>query len=94
MVADGEEERSERVPLRVSLGRHEDVAVAVTRLLIEEEEAARDLVPQRHRGDELGVPAARAGKNGLSREMELKPFRLSSEATAWPGLRRRCSCSS
>mmetsp|Transcript_37202 Transcript_37202/g.120143 ORF Transcript_37202/g.120143 Transcript_37202/m.120143 type:complete len:230 (+) Transcript_37202:104-793(+) len=26
-----------------------------------------------------------------SREMELKPFLLSSEATAWPGLRRRCS---
>ena len=47
VVADGEEERSERVPLRASLGRHEDVAVAVPRLLVEEEEAARDLVPQR-----------------------------------------------
>ena len=42
MVADGEEERSERVPLRASLGRHEDIAVAVPRLLVEEEETARD----------------------------------------------------
>ena len=66
MVADGEEERAERVSLRASLGRHEDVAVAVTRLLVEEEEAARDLVPQRHRGDELGVPAAQTGKDGLA----------------------------
>jgi len=66
VVADGEEERSERAPLRASLGRHEDVAVAVSRLLVEEEEAARDLVPQRHRGDELGVPATQASKDGLS----------------------------
>ena len=58
MVADSEEERSERVALRASLGRHEDIAVAVTCLLVEEEEAARDLVSQRHRGDDLGVPAA------------------------------------
>ena len=34
------------------------------RKLVEEEEAARDLVPQRHRRDELGVPATQASKDG------------------------------
>ena len=89
MVADGEEERSERVPLRASLGRHEDVAVAVSRLLVEEEEAARDLYHSATVGMSSGYHYQRRRPAKMaSREMELKPFFLSSEATAWPGLRR------
>ena len=73
MVADGEEERSERVPLRASLGRHEDVAVAVSRLLVEEEEAARDLYHSATVGMSSGYQRRRPAKMA-SREMELKPF--------------------
>ena len=66
VVSNREEEGPEGIALRAALCRIEDVARAVPRLVVEQEEAASLAVPQSHGWDEVRKPSSQPREDGFA----------------------------
>ena len=66
VVSNREEERPEGIALRAALCRIEDVARAVPRLVVEQEEAASLAVPQGHGWDEVRKLSSQPREDGFA----------------------------